>query len=67
MKVKILRDFLDKETKAIMKADSTAEYEEERANELIKKGFAEKAGKVKEETKEEKPAKKTTKKTKKTK
>ena len=59
VKVKVIKIFIDKDTKKFMEIkdgmtyDEAPEYEEERAKELVKKGFVEILEKPKEEPKVE--------------
>lgn len=41
MKVKVIQNYVDKDTKELMLTGAEAEYEKERAEELIKEGFCE--------------------------
>lgn len=72
MKVKVITEFIDRETKELKELDSVHEYEDARAKSLIAKGFVEKVsdkpetGKAEkvaeiEQDKPEKTSKKTTK------
>lgn len=54
MKVQVIKEFIDKNTKQYCAIGKVVEYEEERAKELMVKGFV-KSPEKKEEKTEEKP------------
>lgn len=53
MKVKVIKEYVDKNTREHCKIDSVQEYEEERAKELMVKGFVKSLEKKEEKTEEE--------------
>ena len=63
MKVKVIKRYIDAETNQLMEEGSVAEYTQERARGLIKKGYVEEEKtepKEEKKTAKEAPAKKTT-------
>ena len=64
MEVYVIKTFIDKDTSIRMESDTVVSYGEERAKELIKKGFVKEVEDLTEKPAEEKPAKKSKKKSK---